>query len=107
MGIKMGELMINIYSPLLPQKPQQQASPLVSGLPRKQPRSSNLYVYIQKQFQIGTGNFEITNLTLKGKRRSVTGNSMNKMNCVREPAEMDEGPIKSMFAVGTMIYGYD
>lgn len=65
MGIKMGELMINIYSPLLPQKPQQQASPLVSGLPRKQPRSSNLYVYIQKQFQIGTGKFRNYKLHIK------------------------------------------
>lgn len=35
-----------------------------------------------------------------------TGNSMDKMDGVSESAEMDEGPIEGVLAVGTMIDGY-
>ena len=32
---------------------------------------------------------------------------MNKMDGIREPAEMDESPIESVLAVGPMIHSYD
>ena len=32
---------------------------------------------------------------------------MNKMEGISEPAEVDEGPIESVLAVGAMIHSYD
>lgn len=32
---------------------------------------------------------------------------MDKMDSISEPAEMDQGPIEGVFAVGSMINGYE
>jgi len=90
---------------LLLEKPQQPISPSAPGLCHKQFGSSNLQKNPKKK--IVNIHLEIKREKYMKKVKPETGNGVNEMDSISESAKVNESPIKSVFAVGAMIYGYD